>query len=175
MGVDVRDYDPAWPGLAVAAADEVTLALGDAVIAIEHIGSTAVPGLAAKPVIDLMAAVGDLRDVTDREPALAALGYRPVDTGMPGRLFYRRDGRPVAYHVHVVPADTWPSRNERILRDHLLENPADLARYAQLKRDLAGAGVDSDSYTRAKTPLIQQMMDAARLKRGLPSVPVWEE
>src|SRR5690349_5864937 len=115
MGVEVHDYDPAWPGLAAAAVDEVALALGDAVGAIEHIGSTAVPGLAAKPVIDLMAAAGDLRTVTDREPALTALGYRLVDTGMPGRLFYRRDGRPVAYHLHVVPADTWEHRNERIL------------------------------------------------------------
>ena len=171
----VREYDPVWPGLATAAIDEAMVALDGVVVAIEHIGSTSVPGLAAKPVIDLMAAVRDLRDVTDREPALTALGYRLVETGMPGRLFYRREGRPAAYHLHLVTADTWDARNERILRDHLLETPADLARYAQLKRDLAAAGLDGDAYTRAKTDLIQELMDVARTRRGLEPVPVWEE
>jgi GrpB-like predicted nucleotidyltransferase (UPF0157 family) len=171
----VREYDPAWPGLAVAAMEEAERALDGAVLRIEHIGSTSVPGLAAKPVIDLMAAVRDLRDATDREPALAALGYALVDTGMPGRLFYRRDARPVAYHLHIVTDDSWDGRNERILRDHLLETPADLARYAQLKRDLAAAGLSGDAYTRAKTALIQEMMDVARARRGLEPVPVWED
>jgi GrpB-like predicted nucleotidyltransferase (UPF0157 family) len=171
----VQEYDPAWPGLATAAIDEATGALDGVVVAIEHIGSTSVPGLAAKPVIDLMAAVRDLRDATDRGPALTALGYRLVDTGMPGRLFYRREGRPVAYHLHLVPADSWDGRNERILRDHLLETPADLERYARLKRDLAAAGLAGDAYTRAKTALIQELMDLARTRRGLEPVPVWEE
>lgn len=167
----VRGYDPGWPELAATAADEVKRALGDAVVAIEHIGSTAVPGLAAKPVIDLMAAVRDLRE----EPALAELGYAPLDTGMPGRLFYRREALPVAYHLHLVPADSWDGRNERILRDHLLETPADADRYGRLKRDLAAAGLAGDAYTRAKTGLIQEMTDAARVRRGLDPVPVWEE
>ncbi|GAA1031186.1 hypothetical protein GCM10009557_25700 [Virgisporangium ochraceum] len=174
MGL-VHEYDPAWPGFAAAAVDEVAAALDGVVVAIEHIGSTSVPGLAAKPVIDLMAAVRDLPAATDREPALTGLGYVLVDTGMPGRLFYRREGRPVAYHLHLVPVDSWDGRNERILRDHLLETPTDLARYANLKRDLAARGITGDAYTRAKTALIQEMMDVARTRRGLEPVPVWEE
>jgi GrpB-like predicted nucleotidyltransferase (UPF0157 family) len=132
--------------------------------------------MAAKPVIDLMAAAPALAAVADREPALLALGYRRLDTGMPGRLFYPRDqdGRR-AYHLHVVPADTWAARNELLLRDHLRRHPADARRYGDLKRQLAGDSGDSAAYTRAKTELIQELTDRARADRGLPSVPVWEE
>jgi GrpB-like predicted nucleotidyltransferase (UPF0157 family) len=175
MSVEIHEYDPTWPQLAAAAINEVKLALGDAVVRVEHFGSTSVPGLAAKPVIDLMAAVPELSAAADREAALTALGYRLVDVGMRERLFYRREGRPVAYHLHVVTFDSFDGRNERILRDHLLETPTDLARYAQLKRDLAAAGIEGETYTRAKTALIQEMTDVARTRRGLAPEPVWED
>lgn len=174
MAIEIRDYDPAWPGLAHRAIAEVTAALPGRIEAAEHVGSTAVPGLAAKPVIDLMAATPDLSPVLAHEGALREIGYQRVETGMPGRLFYRRDGAP-AYHLHVVTADSWPTRNERLLRDHLREHPGDRARYARLKRDLAATGDDAGAYTRGKTALIQRMVDAARARRGLPSVDVWEE
>ncbi|AGZ39662.1 GrpB family protein [Actinoplanes friuliensis] len=141
---------------------------------IEHVGSTAVPGLPAKPVIDLMASLEDLDDVND--DALETLGYRMVRTDMPERLFYRReDYDSTAYHLHVVTAESWPTRNERLLRDHLLDHPADRDRYAALKRELMDAHGPGDAYTRGKTALIQELTDAARAERGLPSVPVWEE
>jgi GrpB-like predicted nucleotidyltransferase (UPF0157 family) len=143
--------------------------------AVEHIGSTSVPGLAAKPVIDLMAAV-DLDAVAGREEDLAGLGYHRLDVGMIGRLFYYRDEDGArAYQLHVVPADTWDTRNERLLRDHLRAHPEDARRYAELKRALAAEHTDGTEYTRAKTELIQELTDRARAGRGLPSVPVWEE
>jgi GrpB-like predicted nucleotidyltransferase (UPF0157 family) len=94
---------------------------------------------------------------------------------MRGRLFYRREGEPVGYHLHIGTEAAWDGQNERILRDHLRETPTDASRYARLKGDLAAAGLDPDAYTRAKTGLIQQMTDAARSRRGLPWVDVWEE
>jgi GrpB-like predicted nucleotidyltransferase (UPF0157 family) len=102
--VQIHDYDPAWPDLARLAANELTAALPGRFAAIEHVGSTAVPGLAAKPVIDLMAAADDLQVVTAVEDVLSELGYSRVETGMPQRLFYRREGEPAAYHLHVVTA-----------------------------------------------------------------------
>jgi GrpB-like predicted nucleotidyltransferase (UPF0157 family) len=173
--VEVVDYDPGWPALASEAAAEIAAATDGALTHIEHIGSTSVPGLAAKPVIDLMAATDRLADVTAVEPALTGRGFRLIDTGMPERLFYRRDGHPVAYHLHVVTADSWPTRNERILRDHLLAHPADAARYGDLKRQLVATGQQGEGYTLAKTALIQELVDRARADRGLPPVPVWEE
>ena len=172
--IEVVEYDEAWPVRAAAArAELIPLGVFDAV---EHIGSTSVPGLAAKPVIDLMAAAASLDRVTAAEDALSGLGYRRFDTGMSGRLFYYRDEDGArAYQLHVVAAGTWDTRNERLLRDHLRQHPQDARRYAELKQRLAAEHTDGTEYTKAKTELIQELTDRARADRGLPSVPVWEE
>jgi GrpB-like predicted nucleotidyltransferase (UPF0157 family) len=168
--VTVAEPDERWGELG----RQACFALAPLFLAIEHIGSTAVPGLPAKPVIDLMASIDHLDDVDDH--TLETFGYRTVPTDMPERLFYRReDYDSTAYHLHVVPAASWPTRNERLLRDHLLTHPADRDRYAALKRDLMDRHGPGEAYTRGKTGLIQELTDAARAERGLPSVPVWEE
>jgi GrpB-like predicted nucleotidyltransferase (UPF0157 family) len=172
--VQVVAYDPAWPSMAGNAIAELTEALPGVFTEVEHIGSTAVPGLAAKPIIDLMAAVPALAAVEQREETLVRLGYQRFD-GMVDRLFYARDEGPVrTHHLHVVTLESWPDRNQRILRDHLRGNAEDVERYAQLKRTLAETEANGDAYTRAKTDLIQELTDRAREERGLPLVPVWE-
>jgi GrpB-like predicted nucleotidyltransferase (UPF0157 family) len=174
--IEVVEYDAAWPDLAARARAELHAIAPGLFPVIEHVGSTSVPGLAAKPVIDLMAAAPDLGRVAEHEGALLAAGYRPHDTGMPGRLFFYRDRDGVrSHHLHVVQAETLATRNELLLRDYLRAHPADAARYAALKRSLAAASMSGDSYTRAKTELIQELTDSARAERGLPPVPVWEE
>ncbi|MFI6740856.1 GrpB family protein [Nonomuraea sp. NPDC050451] len=80
-----------------------------------------------------------------------------------------------SHHLHVVTADTWESRNERLLRDHLRADPHAAAEYAALKRALADGDPDGLAYTRGKTDLIQRFVDEARRSRGLPLLPVWEE
>ncbi|WP_205650318.1 GrpB family protein [Actinoplanes solisilvae] len=170
MTIEIREYDPAWPNLAAEALDEVFAALGDAITAAEHVGSTAVPGLPAKPIVDLMAAAPSLEAVREREAGLLKAGYEYVDARMPGRLLYHRPG----YHLHVVTAGSWDTRNQRILRDHLRSNVDDREAYAALKRSLAAEVDDRDAYTQGKTALIQRMVDDARARLGLPSVDVWE-
>lgn len=171
MPIEISDYRPDWDAEAQRAIVEVLDKLPGRVSVVEHVGSTAVPGLAAKPVIDLMASTPTLDAVLEAEAALIEIGYQRIETGMPGRLFYQRAG----HHLHVVTEDTWATRNERLLRDHLLANPADRDQYAQLKLDLAATGADGDAYTRGKTALIQRMVDDARAARGLPQVDVWED
>jgi GrpB-like predicted nucleotidyltransferase (UPF0157 family) len=173
--VEVVPYDESWPARAAAAIAEIRSALAGLPLEIEHIGSTAVPGLAAKPIIDLMAAAPALDDVAARAGDLARIGFAAADNGMPGRLFFVRDdaGRR-SHHLHVVAAASWPARSQRLLRDHLRDHPEDVRRYAELKRRLAGGGLGADAYTRAKTELIQELTDRARAARGLPPVPVWE-
>jgi GrpB-like predicted nucleotidyltransferase (UPF0157 family) len=175
--IEVLDYDEQWAATAETSCQELQNGLPGVLTAIEHIGSTSVPGLAAKPIIDLMAAAPALERVLEREKILLGLGYQRHDTGMSGRLFYRRDqqGQRPACHLHIVPADSWATRNERLLRDHLRSHQADVLRYAALKRDLSAHHENPDDYTRAKTQLIQELTDHARAERGLPSVPVWEE
>jgi GrpB-like predicted nucleotidyltransferase (UPF0157 family) len=168
--VTISDPDPRW----AEQGRQACVVLAPLFVAVEHVGSTAVPGLAAKPVIDLMASLTHLDEVN--HDALGNLGYRMVPTDMPQRLFYRReDYDSTAYHLHIVTVASWPTRNERLLRDYLLAHPADRDRYAALKRELMDKFGSGDAYTRGKTELIQELTDAARAERGLPSVPVWEE
>jgi GrpB-like predicted nucleotidyltransferase (UPF0157 family) len=101
--IEVVEYDEAWPQVAETARAELVGRLPGLFAAIEHIGSTSVPGLAAKPIIDLMAAAADLDRVVGHDESLAELGYLRLDGGMPGRLFYRCGQHGLGYHLHVVP------------------------------------------------------------------------
>jgi len=176
MPLDFTDYDPYWPTLASQAMAELMDALPGLFSAIEHVGSTSVPGLAAKPIIDLMAAADGLDRVVARDDDLRRLDYKFHDAGMPGRLFYRRGpGNAPTHHLHVVQATTFATRNQLLLRDYMRRHPDDAARYGALKRRLAALHDDGADYTRAKTDLIQELTDKARGERGLPPVPVWEE
>jgi GrpB-like predicted nucleotidyltransferase (UPF0157 family) len=174
--IEVVEYDPAWPALAAAAIEELEQALPGVMVEIEHIGSTAVPGLAAKPIIDLMAAVTDLEIVERLQETLAELGYQRHLNGMVDHLLYVRTAGRVRSHIlHVVTLESCPTRNQRILRDYLREHPGDAERYDRLKREIAATGIAPGDYARAKTALIQELTDRARAERGLPSVPVWEK
>jgi GrpB-like predicted nucleotidyltransferase (UPF0157 family) len=172
----VVDYDPEWPLRAADAIDDLRGSAPGLFVELEHIGSTAVPGLAAKPVIDLMAAVHDLAEVGPHQGALAGLGFHPHDNGMSDRLLYvRADGQVRSHILHVVPLASWPTRNQRILRDYLRAHPEEAARYARLKRAIVEAGTAPGEYARAKTALVQELTDRARALLGLPSEPVWEK
>ncbi|WP_234311921.1 GrpB family protein [Streptomyces griseus] len=176
IGSHIADYDPDWPRQAAAAMDALRAAVPGLFVEIEHIGSTAVPGLAAKPVIDLMAAVHDLTHARPHRAALARLGFHPHDNGMTDRLLYVRAQDGVRSHIlHVVTLESWPTRNQRIFRDHLRAHAADAARYSRLKRVIVAAGTPPGAYARAKTALVQELTDRARARLGLPSVPVWEK
>jgi GrpB-like predicted nucleotidyltransferase (UPF0157 family) len=177
MPVAIVDYDPAWPDRFAARRDAIMAEGDDWIVAIEHFGSTSIPGLAAKPVIDVVVAVKSVdEDGRALTEAMRSLGYEPFDAGMPGRLMLTRDEDGVRVeHLHIVPLDRWDLLKERLFRDWLLTHPADRDRYGALKRDLAGKDLDGLEYTRAKTAVIQHVVDAARAARGLPSVQVWEE
>jgi len=176
--VRVVPPDPAWSEVYQSERAALTGRVGELFVALEHIGSTAVPGLEAKPVIDMMAAVRTLEDGERAAELLRPLGYQPRETGMPRRIFLQKqDGqRGLRFHLHIVEHATWGERNERLLRDYLLAHPEDAAAYGALKRALAEQYADDpDGYTRAKTAFIQEVVDRARRAAGLPPVPVWEE
>jgi GrpB-like predicted nucleotidyltransferase (UPF0157 family) len=174
MNVEVVAYDPRWSDI-YQAEREVLLSAMWQFVMVEHVGSTAVPGQAAKPVIDIMVAVEHVGEVT--LAPLTALGYHLIDAGFRNRLFLRRfaeNGQ--IFHLHIVEYDTWGERNERLMRDYLLTHPETVKAYGDLKRQLAQQyPEDSLSYTKAKTDFIQDVIDKARDERGLPRVDVWEE
>jgi GrpB-like predicted nucleotidyltransferase (UPF0157 family) len=174
MNVEVVAYDPSWPDI-YAAEREVILAATSQFIVLEHVGSTAVPGQVAKPVIDMMAAVKQLSEV--RIGLLTALGYHLIEAGMRERLFFRKyasSGQ--VFHLHIVEHHTWAERNERLMRDYLLARPEAVQAYGELKSQLAlQYPEDSVAYTEAKTEFIQGLIDKARTALGLPLVNVWED
>jgi GrpB-like predicted nucleotidyltransferase (UPF0157 family) len=170
--MQIADPNPDWPALYESEAQRLRLAFGPALRAVEHVGSTAVPGLAAKPVIDVMAALDDLAQAPLL--ALEALGYRLVPTTMRERLLLQREAAPVV-NLHVVTWASFPTRKERRFRDRLRAHPEEAAAYGVLKRDLAARfGGDLDAYTRAKTTLIQQILDRDADESGRPREEVWE-
>lgn len=169
--ITVAPYDPDWPRLFTDEAAFLRRLL-PCLRALEHIGSTAVPGLAAKPVVDIMGAVDTLDEVPPRLPALATHGYALVETGMRDRIFLQRPG----FNLHVVTLASWPRQKERLLRDALRADPAAAADYAALKRRLAVVhGDDVSAYTRAKTAFVQRIMDEVHDRLGWPREDVWED
>lgn len=166
----IADYDPHWPRHFEAERDLIVRACGpEAFVAIEHIGSTAVPGLAAKPIIDIMAGVRALNLVTGLIGSLGSIGYQYVpeyEVDMPERRYFRKDvGGRRAFHLHVVEhgGEFW--ERHLLFRDFLRTHPDAARAYERLKRALAAeysARSDRAGYTEAKTDFIRAIEEQAR-------------
>ena len=132
-------YDPSWPARAAAEAARVRDALGDVAVRVEHIGSTAVPGLAAKPIVDLLLAVDALEPRERYVAPLEALGYLfAFDPASPDRHFFARPpGRPRAFHLHACLAGGEQELRHLAVRDFLRAHSGEAAAYAELKRRVA--------------------------------------
>ncbi|NEA36415.1 GrpB family protein [Streptomyces sp. SID13031] len=158
---EVVPYDDRWP----AWFDELRASL-DRLLAglpaeIEHVGSTAVPGLAAKPIIDVDVVVPTAEQVPTAVAALAAGGYEHEgDLGIAGREAFRMPVDAVRYHhLYVVVAGNKAHRDHLVLRDRLRTDPEALARYAELKRELAPLlRVDRSAYVDGKGALIEELL-----------------
>ncbi len=138
--VVVTEFDPAWAARYAAEAAVVREILGENCAAVYHIGSTAVPGLAAKPIIDILPVVRDITAVDAVNPQFAAAGYEAMgEYGIPGRRYFRKgwgDGETV--HVHVFgQGSAGEIRRHLAVRDFLRTHPADAAAYGKLKIRLA--------------------------------------
>ncbi|MHC9045457.1 GrpB family protein [Microbacterium saperdae] len=165
-------YDPAWPARFERIADELRTQ-GDPSWSVEHIGSTAVPGMRAKPIIDLAVRVADLDDFERHRPALEKQGWS-LGSGVRTHpvMVFEEDGIRTRI-AHFFTAADWDTVNQRILRDWLLAHPDDADRYTHAKCDaVAAAARGRSSYNAAKTPVIQEIVDRAREAQGLPSVSV---
>jgi len=171
--ITIVDYDPAWPGRFRRIAAHAAGALGELAVAIEHVGSTSVPGLAAKPIIDLDVVIASRADLPAAVERLAEIGYaRRGDLGIAGReAFARVSGEPPfaadnpdwpAHHLYVCAADSAELARHLSLRDWLRTHPADARAYADLKRSLAGKFPhDIDAYIEGKGGMIRALLDRA--------------
>lgn len=158
-------YDRAWPAKYDTLAADLRAALGPE-WELEHIGSTSVPGLVAKPVIDI-AVAEPANPSSDGLPALRALGWtEPTPLAAHRAAYLVDDGTRVAI-AHIFTPDQWPVAHVRLFTDWLRRHPDDRDRYAELKRRLMQDGVWGEAYTRAKHDFVQHVVDRARHERGL--------
>jgi GrpB-like predicted nucleotidyltransferase (UPF0157 family) len=158
--IQVMDYNPEWPDHFSLLRDRIWACVRDLAIRIEHVGSTAVVGLAAKPIIDLdivIAGRGDLASVVAR---LGGLGYEHRgNLGIRDREAFRAPENQPAHHLYVCSQDSLALSNHIVFRDHLRAHPADAAAYSMLKRQLAEVcGGDIDCYVDGKTDFILSIL-----------------
>jgi GrpB-like predicted nucleotidyltransferase (UPF0157 family) len=164
-------YDPAWPEAFRAERALLAAALGSDRFRFEHIGSTAVPGLGAKPVLDILLGAPALSEIDAAIGRIEALGYVYVpeyEREIPDRRFFRKDMNGLrTHHVHAVETDGDFWRKHLLFRDHLRSHPEAAEAYHRLKRDLARRfRNDRDAYTDGKTQFIREALEAARAERA---------
>ena len=158
-------YDPQWADRFEAEKQAIQAALADRVTAIHHIGSTAIPGLAAKPVIDILLVVRQLADFAACIAPLQKLGYSFIDYPQNvDRKFFRK-GQPRTHHLHIVAEANAELRDHLIFRDALRANAGLRAEYAALKYDLATRfKTDRAHYSDNKTLFVRRVIEAATIR-----------
>src|SRR5215213_3135242 len=165
----IADYDPAWPGRFRPEEAKIRTALGEAALSVEHIGSTSVPGLAAKPIVDILLVVEDSGDEASYLPALEGAGYvlRVREPDFDEHRMFRTPEKYV--HVHVFSSGSPEIGRYLLLRDHLRGNEEDRMLYARTKRDLAKADRPSmQHYAEAKTEVVEGIIARAAAAREGP-------
>ena len=151
--------DPTWPAIFERHREVIERALGAGARRIDHVGSTSVPGLAAKPIVDIQVTVDDPDDEPAFGPALEEAGYA-VRVREPRHRMFRTPARDV--HVHVWAAGSDDERRHVLFRDWLRVDDADRTRYEDTKRRLAGRRWrDMNYYAEAKAPVIAEIMERA--------------
>ncbi len=159
----VVEYDERWPAEFAAWRRRLDEALGPVAVSIEHVGSTAVPGLAAKPIIDIQVSVRDVEDEVAYVPAVDRTGV-PLRASEPGHRYFRPAGQePRTVQIHVCDAGSRWERDHLLFRDYLRADSVVRASYARLKRDLAERYRDDRlAYTDAKSTFILDTLASAK-------------
>lgn len=159
--VQLSDYDPRWPVRFEARAAELRAVLGDRARLIEHIGSTSVPGLAAKPVIDIVVGIDDPDDEPAYLPDLEAVGY-DLRVREPRHRCLRIGEPEEPVNLHCYPPEHPETRKYLVFRDRLRADPDDRLLYEATKRSLANREWrDMNYYAEAKQPVIDEILERA--------------
>lgn len=167
--VIVLPYDPAWASDFAAIKREIEEAVGDVILGIEHVGSTAVEGLSAKPCIDVDVVIRSYEDLDEVIRGLAAIGYRHEgDLGIPGREAFAYESKPhlQTHHLYVCPRDSEELHRHVVFRDYLRSHPEAVRRYSQVKETAAHLYPDDiDGYIAFKSPCIEELYRLCGLRK----------
>ncbi len=167
QSIVVADCDPAWSERFGREEAKIRAALGEAALSVEHIGSTSVPGLAAKPIVDVLLVVEDSGDEASYLPALEEAGYvlRVREPDFDEHRMFRTPEKDI--HVHVFSSGSLEIERYLLLRNRLREDQGDRELYARTKRDLAGRDWPSmQHYAEAKTEVIEGIVARAIARRS---------
>ncbi len=160
--IEIVAYDLRWPARFASWRGLIAGELGAAALRIDHVGSTSVPGLAAKPIVDVQVSVADLSYEKAYVPELERLGVQLRSRDDSHRFFRPFADRPRDVHVHVCRSGSAWEREHLLFRDYLRENPPACAVYAEAKHEAAGVWADDSwAYTDAKSGVILDLLDDA--------------
>ena len=162
--ITVANYNPEWPSKYVQERACITEILKDNCISIYHIGSTSVPGLAAKPIIDIMAVVRSLERVDAVAEKFSDLGYEYLgEFGITGRRYLRKGGDERTHQIHIFQADDWHNIGRHLaFRDYMRTHEKERNEYAKIKKDLAQKfPYDIDGYCDGKENFVRVMEERA--------------
>ena len=158
--ITVLNYDPEWPLKYERERKAIAEILDGNGISIYHIGSTSVPGLAAKPIIDMMAVVRSLEKVDDARGKFSELGYEYLgEFGIAGRRYFRKGGDERTHQIHIFQADDWNNIERHLaFRDYMRTHEKERAEYAKIKTALAQRfPYDIDGYCDGKDAFVREM------------------
>ena len=166
--VEIVDYDPRWPLVYAREKDRILRVIGNKVVGIEHVGSTAVSGLGAKPIIDITVGVRRLSDAEVCIEPLGSIGYEYVpeyEKELPERRYFRKGPEGVRnkhFHLHMVQHDGGFWKRDLMFRDYLRCHPDVAQQYCELKRKLAEKHrLNREAYTDAKTSFVESVLAEA--------------
>ncbi|ASN07426.1 hypothetical protein CFK40_15980 [Virgibacillus necropolis] len=160
MNVVVTKYDENWVKLFDEEAAKIREVLSDEIVDIHHIGSTAVPGLQAKPIIDIMPTVKDIERLDTYNTKMAEIGYEPLgENGIPGRRYFRKGGENRTHQIHTFQSDNDSEIERHIaVRDYLRSHKKDLLEYGKLKEQLASEfPKDIEGYCDGKDDFVKKL------------------
>ena len=159
--VEVVPHDPTWRGAFETESKQIALAITENVVAIHHIGSTAIPQIHAKPIIDILVEVKDLTKIDVQSSALEALGYEAMgEFGICGRRFFRKGNEAGirTHHLHGFEVNSAQIERHLAFRDYMISHPEEAQQYSELKRELANKYHDNiQGYMDGKDGFIKAM------------------
>ncbi|MDX2241092.1 MAG: GrpB family protein [Leptolyngbyaceae cyanobacterium bins.302] len=176
--VEVVPHNPDWRSQFMAESQTIATALGSNVITIHHIGSTAIPGIYAKPIIDLLVEVESITQMDQQVAVMQALGYEAMgEYGIPGRRYFRKHNAEGdrTHHAHAFQTGSPEIKRHLIFRDYLIAHPADAQAYSELKQQLAKQHPhDIEAYMDGKDGLIQAIAQRAAQFEEFCKIPTGE-
>jgi GrpB-like predicted nucleotidyltransferase (UPF0157 family) len=158
MKIRLTEFSENWAILFQQEAKFLSSIFGDEIIKFEHFGSTSVYGLKAKPIIDMMCIVKDIKRVDSLNDQMDALGYDVAgEWGIEGRRLFRKGGENRTHHIHFYQVDNPQINRHIIFRDYLRAHPEEVVRYSRFKEELASRFENTSEYSPAKKSFVQEM------------------